>query len=74
MDVKEAYRRLQERHREVQGKMSEFGALAGEIVQSQHHFRRVETAKCEELSRELDNLWDDYGSARRRFLRALQGE
>lgn len=74
MDLEEAYKKLMERHREVQEKLAELAALADTVITSQHQFRRVETQKYEELCQALEATLDDHAAARARFARALQGE
>ena len=74
MDVDEAYKKLMERHHELQEKLTELAALAEEVVTSQHQFRRVEMDKYEELCQALEATLDDYATARARFGRALRGE
>lgn len=74
MGVEEAYRKLMERHQEVQEKLTELAALAETVVTSQHQFRRVETEKYADLMETLDAALEDYARARARFGSALQGE
>lgn len=74
MELEEAYKKLVERHREVQEKLAELAALAEEVAAAQHQFRRVEMDKYEELSQALEATLEDYSSARRRFARALRGD
>lgn len=74
VDLEEAYKRLIERHREVQEKLAALAALTEEVMSSQHQFRRVEMEKYEGLCQALEATLDDHATARRRFGRALQGE
>ncbi|MBI4465929.1 MAG: hypothetical protein HY656_00685 [Acidobacteria bacterium] len=74
MDLEEAYKKLMERHQEVQEKLAALAALAEEVATAQHQFRRVEMEKFEELNQALEATLEDYSTARRRFGRALQGD
>lgn len=73
-ELEEAYKRLRERHREVQAKLTELAALAETVVSSPHQFRRVEMERYEELCQSLEAALDDHAHARTRFGRALRGE
>lgn len=70
----ETYRRLAERHREVQEKLTELAALADTVVTGQRQFQRVEMERFDRLSQELDAAFEDFTHARDHFARALQGE
>jgi 3-dehydroquinate dehydratase len=74
MELDEAYKKLMERHRELQEKLAELARLAEEVIMSQHQFRRVETEKYQELCEELEATLEDYAAARDRFGRLLEGE
>ncbi|MEE8201078.1 MAG: hypothetical protein V3R29_07905 [Candidatus Acidoferrales bacterium] len=74
MGLEDAYRKLMERQRELQEKLTELAGLAEEVVRAQHQFRRVEMETLKELNQALDATWEDYTHARRRFERALQGD
>jgi hypothetical protein len=71
-DLEEAYKRLAERHREVQEKLNELVALAEKVVTAQHQFRRVEMEQYEDLCQALEAALDDYADARARFGRLLR--
>ena len=70
--LEEAYKKLIERHREVQEKLNELMALAEQVVTAQHQFRRVEMDQYEDLCQALEAALDDYGDARNRFGRLLR--
>lgn len=73
-DWQEIYRRLTERHQEVQEKMTEIAALARTITSAQHQYQRVELQRYELLCEQLEAALEDYARARQRFGHLLQGE